>query len=443
MKAIEMKIIAATGILCLFSPLGNAQEIYDLKRCLATGLERNYDIRIVRGEQQIIDNNATPGNAGLLPTLDLNAGYTGSLNDRTDVSDGTSTDINSIFNQGANVGLSLNWTIFDGFRMQTEYDRLKEFQRMGEISTRLAIENLISNLTAEYYNYVHQRLLLANLKYALALSNERLRVVDARYGIGSGSRLELQQARVDFNADSSRWIRQVEVVNTSAIILNQLMAVEDVAQKIVVPDSVIEPNLLLNERLLWYKTLETNARLLLAQKNKTLSTLDLKAIKSRYYPYLKMNAGYGYTANFYDAAAGTLSRQGTLGLNYGLSLSFPIFDGMNRRREQKNARITLQNRELETEQLELSLKADFATMWMAYQNNIGLTTLEKENLVAAHKNYEIAMERYKLGNLSGVELREAQNSLLEAEERLLQAQYNTKLCEISLMQISGQVGAYL
>ncbi|WP_158648287.1 TolC family protein, partial [Candidatus Symbiothrix dinenymphae] len=275
-------------------------------------------------------------------------------------------------------------------------------------------------------------------------SKERLRVVDARYGIGSGSRLELQQARVDFNADSSRLIRQVEVVNTSAIILNQLMAVENVAQKVVAPDSVIEPNLLLNEQTLWQNTLETNSRLLLAQKNKTLSALDLKAIQSRYYPYLKVNAGYGYTSNFYDAAASpNLSQQSTLGLNYGLSLNFPIFDGMNRRREQKNAKITLQNRELEIAQLEVALKADLATMWMAYQNNIGLTNLEKENLIAARENYEIAMERYKLGNLSGIELREAQNSLLEAEERLLQAQYSTKLCEISLMQISGQVTAYL
>jgi outer membrane protein TolC len=51
--------------------------------------------------------------------------------------------------------------------------------------------------------------------------------------------------------------------------------------------------------------------------------------------------------------------------------------------------------------------------------------------------------KQELGELSGIELREAQNSLLEAEERLVQAEYNTKLCEISLMQISGQVLSYM
>jgi len=82
-------------------------------------------------------------------------------------------------------------------------------------------------------------------------------------------------------------------------------------------------------------------------------------------------------------------------------------------------------------------------MWMAYQNNIELTKLEIESLENAKLNYEIAMERYKIGDLSGLELREAQNSLLEAEQRLLTAQYNTKLCEISLLQISGKIEEYL
>ena len=83
------------------------------------------------------------------------------------------------------------------------------------------------------------------------------------------------------------------------------------------------------------------------------------------------------------------------------------------------------------------------TLWQAYENNLNILKLEQENLVAAKDNHEIAMERYMLGNLSGIEMREAQKSLLDAEERILKAQYNTKLCEISLLQISGNISEYL
>ena len=41
------------------------------------------------------------------------------------------------------------------------------------------------------------------------------------------------------------------------------------------------------------------------------------------------------------------------------------------------------------------------------------------------------------------EMREAQKSLLDAEERILSAAYNTKMCEISLLQISGNITRYL
>ncbi|HRU13365.1 MAG TPA: TolC family protein, partial [Dysgonamonadaceae bacterium] len=82
-------------------------------------------------------------------------------------------------------------------------------------------------------------------------------------------------------------------------------------------------------------------------------------------------------------------------------------------------------------------------MWMAYKNNILLTQFEEESLRNALLNYEIAMDRYKLGDLSGILLREAQNSLLEAEQRLLTARYQTKLYEISLMLISGKIDEYL
>lgn len=444
----KSRIINSIGLIVffLFSGISTfAQEEYDLQKVLEIGLEHNYDIRIIRNEQQIKENNATPGNAGLLPNVDISAGYSGSLLDTGQkMVDGTENNRKDIFNQGANIGLNLNWTVFDGFKMQAEYERLKEFEKMGEISVRLSIENLISGLTSEYYNYIRQNLRLKNLRYAVSLSKERLRIVEERYNIGSMSRLDLQQARVDFNADSSNLIKQYEVVNTSAIILNQLMALETVSQKLIINDTIISTNLLTSEDVLWAKTQDANSQLLLAAKDKRLSELDLKSYQSRNFPYLRLNGGYGYTLNLYDNPSPTsLDKQNSRGFNYGFTLGFTIFDGMNRKREQKNARIAIQNSQLEYERLELSLKADLANMWMAYQNNLQLLSLEKENLGAARQNYEIAMERYKLGDLAGIEIREAQNNLLEAEERLLQAQYNTKLCEISLLQISGQITDYL
>ena len=63
--------------------------------------------------------------------------------------------------------------------------------------------------------------------------------------------------------------------------------------------------------------------------------------------------------------------------------------------------------------------------------------------IGCNEYYEAAIDKYKLGFLSGLELREAQQRLLEAEERLLLSRYNIKLCEISLKQLSGKIFSYL
>ena len=421
--------------------VSDCQVVFDLKRCIEVGLQKNYDIRIMRNNQEISDNNLTVGNAGYLPSVDLTTGYSGSVNNTTqNLANGEKNKNSDIHNQLLNAGVNLNWTVFDGFNIQTNHQRLKELQKMGELNTRLTIENFVSGLTSEYYNYIQQNIRLKNLKSAVKLSKERLRIVEARYEIGAGSRLDLQQAKVDFNSDSSRLIKQYEILYTSRISLNQMMAADNIEQLIVTTDSIIEFNQFINKEDIWQKTLSSNTFLLLSNKNKNLSLLDLKTAQSENYPYLKLNAGYGYTKNIYNT--GTIDNQNNLGLTYGLTLGFNLFDGFNRKRKQKNARIEVENKELQYEQTILSLKADFSNMWMAYRNNIDLTNLEKENVQTAKENHEIAIERYKLGDLSGIELREAQNSLLEAEERLVQAEYNTKLCEISLMQISGQVISY-
>ena len=429
-------------IICCASVNLYAQQHYTLKSCLETGLEKNYSIRMVRNEEQIRKNNATIANAGYLPTLDLSAGFSGNINDtETETrATGEKTKTTGVFDKTLNAGLNLNWTIFDGFKIQANYERLKELEQQGETLTRIAIEDFIANLTAEYYNYIQQQIRLKNFRYAMSLSRERLRIVEERYIVGNFSRLDLQQARVDYNADRAQYMKQQESVKTSLIRLNEMMANDDMSQSITVNDSIIDLNTLLSFDDLWQSTLNNNASLLKSEQNKKLASLEMKAVKSRNFPYLRVNAGYGYTLNKYEIS--TNSRRDNLGFNFGVTMGFNLFDG-NRRREIKNARIAIKNAELQQDDMRQALNADLSNLWQAYQNNIEMLKLERENLIAAIENHEIASERYMLGNLSGIEMREAQKSLLDAEERILSAEYETKMCEISLLQLSGKITKYL
>ena len=437
MKRLLLTITAITT----FVFYGGAQTV-TLSECLKKGLENNYSLRITRNNEEIAHNNATLSNAGLLPTVDIAAGYNGSLGGNSSKlrSTGDVENSGNSFDNNIIAGVDVNWTIFDGFKACTTYKQLKEMEKKGETETRLAIEDFIAGLTAEYYNFLQQRLRLNNYYNAVLLSKERLRIVEERYNIGSFSRLDYQQAKVDFNADSAQYIKQQEVVITSRIALNEMMAIEQVYTPITTVETTIEVDTTLDFVHLWNSMLENNAELALADHNKALTQLDYKKVLSRNYPYLKLNAGYDYAYNDYGKGA-YIHRNGWGG-NASVTIGFNIWDG-NRKREKRNAQIALENGKLQREKLVLSLKADLGNMWQAYQNNLQLLNLEKLNVITARENHDIAKERYMLGDLSGIEMREAQQSLLQAEERLLSVEYDTKICEISLLLISGEIDRYL
>lgn len=420
----------------------SAQKTLTLEECINLGLERNFSIRLARNTEEIYSNNVSLGNAGYLPRLSLNAQQSGVVNNvDQNLSDGSTNSTRGVHNTSSSAGLNLSQTIFDGFRVQTSYQRLQEIGEIGSLQTRMTIENMVASIIAEYYYLIQQERLLSNLKYAVELSKERARIDEERYLLGSGSKLQLLQSQVYLNADSSRLGRQHETVRASRIRLNELLALEDITEMVFVSDSIIEVNPSLVYDNLLQATLSGNTSLLIASKDQVISEYDRKIIASNAYPYLNFSSGYGMNYNTYQNSS--LNNQRNLSANYGLTLGFNIFDGFNRRREISNATIEVENSLLAYQQVEQQTLADLLTLYYGYTNNLMLLSLELQNLDVARENLEIALERYKLGDLAGLELREVQRSLLDAEERLLSIQYQTKLAEISLLQISGRIMNYL
>lgn len=449
-QKLSFKNILPVLLIFLLSVNSEAQEIYDLSRCVTTGLEQNFSVKIVRNQEEISGNNLTRGNAGFLPAISTTNRFGGNVSTTTqNMNNGSQNKSRGVYNTTGSAGLNLNMTLFDGFNVQTTWQKLQELKQMGGLNSQMSMENLVAQIVAEYYYYIQQLNFQHNMEYAVSLSRERARIDEDRYLLGASSKLELLQSIVYLNADSSRLARQNETILQSEIRLKKLMALENLEENIQLPDTVIVFNPDLKYQELLENTIELNTGLQIAKKNQLISELDYKIIASRSYPYLNFSTGYQYSYRGYGT--GTISDYGELALNnqqngalnYGITVGMNIFDGFNRRREKTNALIEVENRLYRFQEIEQNIKADLLTVYYAYENNLRLVQLEEENLSVARENLEIALERYRLGALSGIELREVQKSLLDAEERLISVKFQTKLAEISLLQISGKIMDYV
>jgi outer membrane protein TolC len=425
----------------LFSAVVQGQSVYGLKDCISIGLERNFSILVAKNDETISKNNFSLGNAGFLPTIDLTGQNTGSLNNtKLNFADGTNSITNGAATTYTTGSVALGMTIFSGFSAVTTYKKLNELNQVGKLNTQLTVENMISDIVSGYYNYILQIQLMNNLKYALILSRERLRIDQDRYILGSGSKLEVLQSRVYVNSDSSNLSRQNEVIRSAQIRLNQMMAVENLSNEFSLKDTTInvDPGLIYENLL--EETLSKNTNLLIASKNKTISDYDYKLVVSRSYPYLNFTGGYNYNLSTYTKSS--TKNQVNNGLNYGLTLGVNLYDGNNKRREIRNSVIDRDSKDLRYREVEQGVRADLLSIYSAYGNNLRLISLEEQNFQTARENLDIALERYKLGSLSGIDLREVQKSLLDARERLISAHYQTKLAEVSLQLISGKIMEY-
>ena len=363
------RILSTAAALAL--GLGAQAQIMTLKDCLEKGISESFQIKLVNISQEKAANNDSWLYAGGSPTLSATGSYSGTLssNDATLRSDGSTTSNRNVLDHTLSAQLRADWTVFDGFSIQATRDRLEELHNQGEIQTRITIEDYIANLTTEYYNLVRQTIHLKNLEYAASLSKERLRISSERYDMGGNSRLEMQQAQVYFNSDSAKSLKQHESVASANIRINRLMSNWDLGSVHVAADTAINLITGLDYESLLEDMMEVNASLLKAESNRTIAQLDRRAVQSRNYPYLKLNASYGLTHNIYGN--NTYSDRTNWGPSFGATMGINLISGKQRVQE-RNARLDELTADITIDQLKLQLRANLDDFWQAYQNNLML-----------------------------------------------------------------------
>src|SRR5690554_2094194 len=104
--------------LCISLFSGNvcAQEIYDLSRCIVTGLEQNFSVKVARNQEEISENNYSRGNAGFFPTVTTTNRYGGNVTSTTqNMNDGSQRKTSGIHNSTGSAALNLDMPLFRGF----------------------------------------------------------------------------------------------------------------------------------------------------------------------------------------------------------------------------------------------------------------------------------------------------------------------------------------
>lgn len=429
-----MRKIAPLILLLTLPLVFRGQDTMMPDMAIRMALVNNYSILIAKNNASVAANNNNIGNAGFLPTADVSAGYQENIiNSNQKYFDGRERTGSNAKSSSLNAAAGLDWTLFDGMAMFTNKAKLAELEKMGETEARMTIENTVGAVILNYYALVQLERMVEVLARAIDISVERKRLAELKLRLGSGSDLELLQAIVDMHADSAQLIQQQSQIRSLKIELNKLLVrnVEtpfQVAGRIPYSDT-------LNYKVILQQTLSQNPSLQQARHLVQLAKLDIRQAQSALYPHLGVYAGYSYSGS--QSASGFTSENTSYGWNYGASISMNLFDGLRNLNNIRNARIDFASSELNLKQIEQDISGDVLRLFNDYRTALMLVAFEEANLDIARENTRIALEKYQLGAMNDLDLRTIQQKQLDAERRLLTAQFEAKGKETELRVISG------
>lgn len=410
-----------------------AQETLTVEQAIETVLKNNYDVLIAKNEAEIAHRNNTVGNAGMLPRVNATVADNFTLNNiNQKYTNGTEIKNNNVTGNGINAAAALNWTLFDGLKMFATKGKLKRLDQIGELQLKDEMQQVVANVIVAYYNVVAAKQQLKAVNDAIAISQERVKLAEMKFQVGSSSKVDLLQAKVDLNEQKSNALNQQKAIEQRKAELNNLLA-RNVDTEFEVSDSIP-----FNKEVPVANDLDTkNFQLQMAAKYVEVAKFEKKEAFSQFLPTLVGDLGYGYSRS--QSTAGFSLYNQSYGLNAGFSLNIPLFNGLNTIRQNKIASIQILNSQFTLEKARFQTKLNYYKALKDFQSAEEILTLENENISLADENQKIALERFRLAESTAIELREAQNSYSDALIRLVAARIAAKTAETELMRLNGEL----
>ena len=432
-----MKSFLFFSILFYFPAKG--QEILTLEEAIATALNNNYDIQLARNDSMVAALDYTYRDAIFLPRLNATGSNVWNRNKQNqEFSTGTKRE-GKVKTTSLVGSVNLNWTLFDGFKMFATRDKAAELIKLGELGIKNQVINTVAEVINTYYNIVRQKQQLRAIEEQMSISQTRVTLAERRLDIGVGTKPDVLQSKVDLNAQKASQLEQQTLIVQLKDQLNQVMNIRNPAGYDVY--DTIPLNMALNIGDLQAGIERTNPLLQISRKNIDIAGLTLKERKAERFPIVSFNSAYNFSRTNNDVAlnpALPVFNQNK-GPNFGFTANVPILNNFNQRRLIKQALLDIQYQELIYQNQRSELDLAVLNAFSEYEQQKKALVLEEENILLAKENVSIALEVYRLGASTIIQLREAQKSLEDAYNRLISARYNTKLAETELLRLKGDL----
>jgi outer membrane protein TolC len=436
MKKRETMSLLPLLLLLTVSGVKGQDSVFSAREAVDMALQQNLGIQIAMSEVDIARINNNWGNAGKWPVVSAGIGNTEALtNLNQQLSNGSEIKRNGVTNNILAANLSANWRIYNGMRIRATKERFETLEKMSELQLKQEINTLTLDVLQAYLNIVRLNMQARATKAIIDLSLEREKIAETRFNVGSAGKTDLLQASIDLNSQQVNLANLNQQIRAGKSNLNTLMRRNPDAPLVIADTSFAIPTLTIET--FREKAMSQNLQLLMAQRERAVLLEDKRIINAQRLPVLTLSSVTSFNRN--KATGGFFLTNQTYGPNVGLNLSIPIFNGNITRTQLKTQDIRIKQQNLQTEQLKTLINRDLQIAFDEYRNALEVSAVEQKNVTLARENNFISTERFKKLQSNSIELRQAQLSLIEAQDRYITAAFRAKLASVNLQWLSGEI----
>ncbi|WP_296380911.1 TolC family protein [Winogradskyella sp.] len=448
------------AIILMMSLIGFAQtqseKSYSLDECISIALENNLDLKSTNLLANSAKVNYQQSKANLLPSI--NGNFNLGVNDGRSINPFTNDFINQELTF-SNLGLSLDATIFNGFRLLNTAKQNRLNKKASELEVEAAKQDLMLNVTLTYLQVLNARDVLGLTKARLETTKQQLKIQEDFYENESGNPADYADILGQVASDETSVLVSESSLNNAKLSLMRLLNLEkstDVDAKSLILDFETY-NLSADE--VYTQALQNLATFRARELRIEAAKKGVSIAKSQFTPEISLfgglNTNYSSAAELFTSTGNSIVETGdfvtvagqdlpvmteqtsfasenisysdqldnNLNTVVGVAVNVPLFNGFRAKNNVALEKIRVEESVLELERTHLDIKNAIAQvhfdMEVVYKRHQSLL----KQVEAYQESYRINDIRFKNGVSNFLNYITSKNNLDNAKVNLTNAKY--------------------
>lgn len=391
---------------------------------MAKAYENNSSLNSARAGMRVTDESVALAKSGYRPRVTGTAGITNSW------SSGSKGITSSSF------GITISQSLFDGFQTRNGV-RAAELNVLAQRENlRNSEQNVLFDTAQAYMDVLQNRDIAMFRQRNLAFLEEQVRAASARFDVGEGTRTDVEQARASRAGAQAQLEAARAAAISSAAVYRQLTGTDPTNLS---PANAIAKGLPGSLDTALATAFAQHPAILVSKYLIDAGVYNVKSAEGAFLPQVGLSASLSHNRSSFSSTTGGSTAGESASV--GATLTVPIYQGGSASASVRQSKESLGQARIGLDVSRDQVRAAVTSAFTQLAASRAAVTANQETLRASRLALDGVVQERDVGQRTTLDVLNAQNTVLDAQISLAQAERDVVVSSYALMSAVGRLTA--